>query len=75
MKNQFKKLPKLKKHKKISHVFKIFFDRTDSLRQWGVLLGDEKPGRSPMNFPVLRLKSRKVQKKLEAENDIKPPKI
>jgi predicted PurR-regulated permease PerM len=55
-------------------VFKIIFDRTDSLRQWGVLLGDEKPGRSPMNFPVLRLKSRKVQKKLEEENDIKPSK-
>jgi predicted PurR-regulated permease PerM len=53
-------------------VFKIIFDRTDSLRQWGVLLGDEKPRRSPMNFPALRLKSRKVQKKLEEENDIKP---
>jgi predicted PurR-regulated permease PerM len=55
-------------------VFKIIFDRTDTLKQWGVLLGDEKPGHSPMNFPVLRLKSRKVQKKLQEENDIKPPK-
>jgi predicted PurR-regulated permease PerM len=54
-------------------VFKIIFDRTDTLKQWGVLLGDEKPRHSPMNFPVLRLKSRKVQKKLQEENDIKPP--
>jgi predicted PurR-regulated permease PerM len=46
-------------------VFKIIFDRTDTLKQWGVLLGDEKPRHSPMNFPVLRLKSRKVQKKVE----------
>lgn len=54
-------------------VFKIIFDRTDTLKQWGVLLGDEKPQRSPMNFPVFRLKSKKVQRKLEEENDIKPP--
>ena len=54
-------------------VFKIIFDRTDTLKQWGVLLGDEKPQRSPMNFPVFRLKSKTVQRKLEEENDIKPP--
>lgn len=54
-------------------VFKIIFDRTDTLKQWGVLLGDEKPRHSPMNFPVLRLKSKRVQKKLEEENDIDPP--
>ena len=29
-------------------VMKIIFDRTDSLKQWGVLLGDEKPKQSPM---------------------------
>jgi predicted PurR-regulated permease PerM len=46
-------------------VFKIIFDRTDSLKQWGVLLGDEKPRHSPMNFPVFRLKSKKVQQKPE----------
>jgi len=51
-------------------VFKIIFDRTDTMKQWGVLLGDEKPRNSPMNFPVLRLKNRKVQKKLEEQNEI-----
>lgn len=51
-------------------VFKIIFDRTNTMKQWGVLLGDEKPRNSPMNFPVLRLKNRKVQKKLEQENEI-----
>jgi predicted PurR-regulated permease PerM len=53
-------------------VFKIIFDRSESMKQWGVLLGDEKPRHSPMNFPVLRLRSRKVQKALEKDNDIKP---
>lgn len=51
-------------------VFKIIFDRTNSMKQWGVLLGDEKPRNSPMNFPVLRLKNRKVQKNLEQENQV-----
>ena len=55
-------------------VLKIIFDRTDSLKQWGVLLGDERPTRSPMQFPVFRRKDSKVQKKLEKDNDIKPPK-
>ena len=55
-------------------VMKIIFDRTNSFKHWGVLLGDEKPKRSPMQWPVLRSKSREVQKKLERENDIEPPK-
>ncbi len=37
-------------------VLKIIFDRTNSFKQWGVLLGDERPARSPMSFPVLRRK-------------------
>src|SRR5215216_2487636 len=55
-------------------VLKIIFDRTENLKQWGVLLGDEKPKQSPMQWPVLRSKSKEVQKKLEKENDIEPPK-
>ena len=55
-------------------VMKIIFDRTESLRQWGVLLGDEKPKQSPMQQGLFRSKSRKVQKKLERDNDIEPPK-
>lgn len=55
-------------------VLKIVFDRTERLKQWGVLLGDEKPKHSPMQWPVFRSKSRNVQKKLERENDVEPPK-
>lgn len=58
----------------IMAVLKIIFDRTESLKQWGVLLGDEKPRLSPMNFPAFRLKNRKVDEKLKKENDIEPPK-
>lgn len=53
-------------------VLKIIFDRTNNLKQWGVLFGDEKPKYSPMSFPVFRIGSRKVQKKLEQQNDIEP---
>ena len=35
-------------------VLKVIFDRTEMFRQWGVLLGDERPARSPMTFPVFR---------------------
>lgn len=54
-------------------VLKIIFDRTDNLKQWGVLLGDERPTKSPMAWPVLRFGSRKVQRTLEKQNDIKSP--
>jgi predicted PurR-regulated permease PerM len=55
-------------------VLKIMFDRSNHLKQWGVLLGDEKPKYSPMSFPVFRLRSRKVQDALKAQNKIEPPK-
>jgi predicted PurR-regulated permease PerM len=55
-------------------VLKIVFDRTTNLKQWGVLLGDERPDASPMKIPVLRRGDKKVQKKLEQENKIEPPK-
>lgn len=37
-------------------VLKIIFDRSDNLKQWGVLFGDERPARSPVQFPVFRKK-------------------
>ncbi len=37
-------------------VLKVIFDRTDTFKQWGVLLGDERPSRSPMTFPSFRKK-------------------
>ena len=53
-------------------VLKIIFDRTENLNQWGVLLGDERPTRSPMQFPVFRKKSRAVQKKIQEQDNIEP---
>lgn len=38
-------------------VLKVIFDRTDMFRQWGVLLGDERPAKSPMTFPIFRKKT------------------
>lgn len=40
-------------------VLKIIFDRSEMFKQWGVLLGDENPDRSPITFPKLRLRSKK----------------
>jgi predicted PurR-regulated permease PerM len=57
----------------IMAVLKIVFDRSDSMKQWGVLLGDEKPKVSPMKFPAFRLKSRKVDEELKKENNIETP--
>jgi len=35
-------------------VLKIIFDHSDSFKQWGILLGDEKPAKSPMSFKRAR---------------------
>lgn len=45
-------------------VLKIVFDKSHSMQQWGVLLGDDRPGRSVMQNSVFRLK-----KRLENERD------
>lgn len=37
-------------------VLKIIFDRTEMFKQWGVLLGDDMPIKSPMSFPKFRVK-------------------
>jgi predicted PurR-regulated permease PerM len=55
-------------------VMKVIFDRAENLKQWGVLLGDERPKKSPMQWPALRSKTKDVQRKLEKDNDIEPPK-
>jgi predicted PurR-regulated permease PerM len=38
-------------------VLKVMFDHTENFKQWGVLLGDQRPTRSPMTFPYFRKKS------------------
>jgi len=53
-------------------VFKIIFDRSNIFKPWGILLGDENPVKSPMQFPKLRISSKKVDKELKIENDITP---
>ena len=53
-------------------VLKIIFDRTTNFRQWGVLLGDERPKKSPLQFTVLRKANKRVREKLERENKIEP---
>ncbi|MCY1555647.1 hypothetical protein D9M68_923260 [compost metagenome] len=35
-------------------VLKIIFDRSEQFRQWGVLLGDERPAKSPLTVPRFR---------------------
>jgi predicted PurR-regulated permease PerM len=54
-------------------VLKIIFDRTTNFKQWGVLLGDERPKKSPMSYPAFRLANKRVQEKLERDNDIEAP--
>ena len=47
--------------------------RLATVQVWSVLLGDEKPKRSPMQWPVLRSKSRDVQKQLAKDNKVDAP--
>ncbi len=51
-------------------ILKIVLDKSNNLKQWGVLFGDERPKLSPMRFPVFRLKSRKVQETIKKEDNI-----
>ncbi|WP_199119201.1 AI-2E family transporter [Pedobacter sp. ASV28] len=37
-------------------VLKVIFDRSEGFRHWGVLLGDERPAKSPMSFSMYRKK-------------------
>lgn len=37
-------------------VLKIMFDKSAKLRQWGILLGDERPGLSPINNRMFRIR-------------------
>jgi predicted PurR-regulated permease PerM len=55
-------------------VLKIIFDRADMFKPWGVLLGDERPERSPMRFPRLRKKTEKVTEEIQKADNIKPVK-
>lgn len=43
-------------------ILKIIFDHTGEFKHWGIVLGDERPGVSPMNHPAVRLRNRHIQK-------------
>ncbi|WP_411273460.1 AI-2E family transporter [Daejeonella sp.] len=55
-------------------VLKIIFDRAEMFKQWGVLLGDERPTKSPMSFLRLRRKDSKVIEEIQREDQITPVK-
>ena len=50
-------------------ILKIIFDHTSEFRHWGLLLGDERPGLSPMTNAALRLRNRHVRKPDEKEEE------
>jgi predicted PurR-regulated permease PerM len=51
-------------------VLKIMFDRSEGLKQWGVLLGDARPEQSVMGRkPIFRLKRKLEQKRDEEVED------
>jgi predicted PurR-regulated permease PerM len=43
-------------------VLKIIFDRSEQFKQWGVLLGDERPAKSPLTVPRFRKKDPVITK-------------
>lgn len=54
-------------------ILKVIFDRSNNLRHWGVLFGDERPVKSPFTRSRYRKDSRKVQEEIKKDNDIKEP--
>lgn len=51
-------------------VLKVVFDRTDSFKQWGVLLGDERPTTTPMNKQVVEATKAEVKDEIkQSKND------
>ncbi len=53
----------------IMAILKVVFDHTEEFKHWGVLLGDDRPGLSPMTNPVVRLRNRHVRSKDKTETD------
>jgi|SRR5690606_26391422 predicted PurR-regulated permease PerM len=55
----------------IMAVLKIIFDKSPAFRKWGLLLGDENPGLSPMSNYALRLRNKREREESSWENDRK----
>jgi predicted PurR-regulated permease PerM len=54
-------------------VLKLVFDRVQSLKHWGYLLGDEQPKLNPLTSRVLRLRNRLKRKVLDDDPEFNPP--
>ena len=50
-------------------VLKVVFDRSNHLKHWGVLFGDERPPKSPFAWPRYRKASQSVQQEIKEAND------
>lgn len=50
-------------------VLKIVFDRTEHLKQWGVLLGDDIPKKSPMYERIRKLNRKQLVYRAKPKND------
>ncbi len=46
-------------------VLKVIFDRIDSMKNWGMLFGDNKIKLNPLSYPVMRLRKRFIKKDAE----------
>jgi hypothetical protein len=51
-------------------VLKVVFDRSNNLKQWGVLFGDERPSKSPFTWPRYRKRSQTVQQEIKQTSGI-----
>ena len=54
-------------------ILKIIFDRTENFKQWGVLLGDERPEYTPLNRPENRKVMQEIREEIkeESKDDLK----
>lgn len=48
-------------------ILKIVCDRTDNLKQWGVLLGDSIPKKSPVFVALVKLKDKRTRRSKKKE--------
>lgn len=53
-------------------ILKIIFDHTAEFNHWGFLLGDERPGLSPMTNAAVRLRNRHIRRAEEENNGPEP---
>lgn len=50
-------------------IFKVIFDHINEFKHWGLMLGDERPGLSPMTHPAVRLRNKHIRKADETNSE------